>query len=920
MKKYLFYPCLFLLAAVAACQENDLSILSINDERDVLLFSNLGGQEVIKINTNIVWKATVEGNESWCTATKLNKTELAVVVEQNILLEERETKIILDASEAALAKVVPPVELIVRQASATSGIVLAADTCRLLAIGGLTRVGVLASVEYEITTGAPWITYREKEGNEELFDVDENLDKAPRSTTILFQAKGDGGSKSLAVVQAGRDSVYIPGDPGLLVTDTKLKIKSSVASEAHAGEGVELSHDGNYTTIYHSRWGEETSYPVSLTYTLDEADRLDYMIYYPRQEGSNGNFKTLKVHARSTGNSVFTLLGEYDFGGASTPSRIVFSTPVTSPAEVKIEVLSGVGNNVKGFVSCAEMEFYKRTANTYEFFDLFTDKTCSELKPGVTINQVREIPEPFIRGMAASILNGDYPLADRVREYPAYPVTGDIAAANKSKNYGLLDNATGISINLNEEVVVFAGELRGRDVYLRVMDFNDGYTGLSYQLFEGMNKIKVANKGLAYIMYHVKDDAIYSTTAPPVKIHVASGQVNGLFDISRHGKDDWQPLLARTVNQHVDVLGRKVHLLFPVARYRAHCPDIVPLLEAYDRITELEQEFTGLIKYKRVPPNRVMLLVSYNPSTYMSATDYRTNYHDNTLEELMNVGLLTTTSIWGPAHEIGHVHQTGPTLSWVGLGEVSNNIYSLYVQTSFGNASRISTKGSNSETDYRRGFNEIVVPAIPHGRLGAISTDPYFQKLVPFWQVHLYAVILGKDDLYKDLHEKARTGTDKNYSTQAGEIQLDFARNVCDYLQTDLTAFFEAWGFVREIDEVVGDYASARMTITATQVANWKNEIASRSYAANKAPGGLVYLTDNTVDVIKYRRDIVKGSVSRNGNTVTTTNWQNVMAFEVYNNGVLAWVSPDYSFTHPSLAGTVTIKAVAWDGTRVNVE
>lgn len=42
---------------------------------------------------------------------------------------------------------------------------------------------------------------------------------------------------------------------------------------------------------------------------------------------------------------------------------------------------------------------------------------------------------------------------------------------------------------------------------------------------------------------------------------------------------------------------------------------------------------------------------------------------------------------WGFNHEVGHVHQLRPYLNWGGLGEVSNNIVTLYVTTHLGNKS-----------------------------------------------------------------------------------------------------------------------------------------------------------------------------------------------------------------------------------------
>jgi hypothetical protein len=54
-------------------------------------------------------------------------------------------------------------------------------------------------------------------------------------------------------------------------------------------------------------------------------------------------------------------------------------------------------------------------------------------------------------------------------------------------------------------------------------------------LSEGANKITARNKGLMYILYHTPD----YETAQPVKIHIASGQVNGYFDVAKHQASDF---------------------------------------------------------------------------------------------------------------------------------------------------------------------------------------------------------------------------------------------------------------------------------------------------------------------------------------------------------------------------------------------
>ena len=55
------------------------------------------------------------------------------------------------------------------------------------------------------------------------------------------------------------------------------------------------------------------------------------------------------------------------------------------------------------------------------------------------------------------------------------------------------------------------------------------------------------------------------------------------------------------------------------------------------------------------------------------------------------------TRCWGPAHEVGHCNQTRPGLKWSGLTEVSNNIMSLFIQTSFGRPCKLLVDGCTVE-------------------------------------------------------------------------------------------------------------------------------------------------------------------------------------------------------------------------------
>ncbi len=83
---------------------------------------------------------------------------------------------------------------------------------------------------------------------------------------------------------------------------------------------------------------------------------------------------------------------------------------------------------------------------------------------------------------------------------------------------------------------------------------------LFIRFLRGVNKLKVRNKGLIYLFYHTPD---WQTAPPQVKIHFATGKVNGYFDSQKHQASDWPRLLSAAVDDYFDLLGEHAHLTFP---------------------------------------------------------------------------------------------------------------------------------------------------------------------------------------------------------------------------------------------------------------------------------------------------------------------------------------------------------------------
>ena len=62
-------------------------------------------------------------------------------------------------------------------------------------------------------------------------------------------------------------------------------------------------------------------------------------------------------------------------------------------------VKSGSGDG-QGFASCAEMEFFAKNPVNFDYSTLFTDASCSELKTGITEDDIAQCEYPFFKNIA----------------------------------------------------------------------------------------------------------------------------------------------------------------------------------------------------------------------------------------------------------------------------------------------------------------------------------------------------------------------------------------------------------------------------------------------------------------------------------------------------------------------------------------
>ncbi len=306
--------------------------------------------------------------------------------------------------------------------------------------------------------------------------------------------------------------------------------------------------------------------------------------------------------------------------------------------------------------------------------------------------------------------------------------------------------------------------------------------------------------------------------------------MNGYFDIARHADKDWKALIDNAVYPVIDAKGRHIQIAYPAADCKKFAYERgVELISNYDSLVRRQHRIMGLEKYKSIPQNKILSRVNYNYYMFRDGDGvaYMGTNPGNAMPLVVDPSrVIKGDPCWGFSHEVGHVHQTRPHFNWGGLGEVSNNLFSLYNTTSFGNRSRIS-----EQNNYESARKEII-----EKRISYLQDKDVFNRLVPFWQLQLYfSGVGGNPDFYPDLFEAFRKQGNKTNEGRGGwgsrgtnpaEYQLNFVKTACEVSKTDLTEFFDQYGFFYVGEFAFEDYGNYQYKMTKEMANDCKAAIA----------------------------------------------------------------------------------------------
>ena len=729
--------------------------------------------------------------------------------------------------------------------------------------------------------------------------------------------------------------------------DIQVKPYAGKASEEETDpdRSIEHSFDDKFIADggvpYHSKWGQSADFPVILEYYFEGNTDIDYFIYHTNS--GNGTFGKFDVYTQTKENTEYVHQGSYDFNMRNSPSIASLKTPVKA-TKVKFEVHSGKN----GYVSCDEMQFFKKNKkNTLEeqLLTVFTDITCSEIKPDVTQEQIEALPEFFIQ--TASALKDDsynkWEKEFRIREYCPYSSADEWADKLMTRKYGDLDNPTGIYVNEGDEVVVLVGDTHGQSISIQNIgeETSKGYAQTSvngdiYPLKEGVNKLTAKQTGMLFVMYNTN---IQNPDAQPIKIHIplGGGKVCGFFSLKEHQTNEkYKELLDKADYKYFCVIGNAIILYFHHKQLKVAVPyDILSAIELWDNMIQWQQELMGIEDVHPKQMNNHIFAISPEGG-YMWASEGRIGFVYTVLGDILRKSyLMASRNSWGPAHEIGHVHQGA--INWASTTESSNNLLSNYTIYKFGqNCSRGTELAVPEYAANVKKATLVFRRCVENKAWCDFGTD--YQGEDPEmharmnWQLWNYYHRCGYNpQFFPTLFKLMR---ENRVSTQdPGENQMMYARMACRAANENLTDFFERWGFFVPISMKVNQYGTYNYIVTDAMIKETKEFM--KQFPAPKhafyyledrkkgdpgldtTPPDVGYFTQFAEDM-KITKQI---TYTISGHQVNVQNGEQAVAFEIKENDNLKYFGTSFQFEVPNTISPDRVKlyAVQADGVRIEM-
>ncbi len=656
-------------------------------------------------------------------------------------------------------------------------------------------------------------------------------------------------------------------------------------------------------------------------------------------------------------------------------------------------------------VNETDLQNLKNTLNadyTTQLATYFTDAACTTLKSNyasMTDANLRSAMSALptdLQDMAVSVKNNTwnsskgttwntYEKDFRIHSYDIFSNSDLWDDITKTGPFAHLFHPTGIQASAGEIIYLFVGsDVADSDASLEAECVAGvDRKGAAYTLHQGYNVIYVPFDCEIFVSYLLNNTNKSCNDYPDITVHIEGGTCNGCFDMRGHNhtNSDWEWLKTNMFSgEYLHVKGNSTMLnCYRERVVSTSTQDVEGIMNVFDFVFDTEQSLSGCDQWKETGRYKMMTnnydVTSGNPHWSTGAHGYAQpgiwyngifNY-----DNLKNVGT-DGGQIWVIEHELGHGHQGPINLS--GQTESSNNSLAQCVNFLTTNSARgkqiftttRSSRGDGVKAMVSRFNQDGGYSWIDYGGMRTQSgsyNDVWISNKLIF-QLWLYFDYMGNyqptggntgfsfmTELYNRMRANGivKSGS-KTSPSPATSDWLKLAKYASEITETDLSEFFEAWGFWKlapsvsnENDETTnqiwffGDYSNTYVQTSQTQVDGIKNAM----QAYTKKAGNIMFLEDrgtgsslptysgaaaSTFGNVGYyetfdEKVTLDYTATVSGTTVTMSGGTGAVGFKVYDgDGNLVAISNTNSFTVTSAVatginnGTYTVKVAQGDG------
>lgn len=741
--------------------------------RDTVVFNVGGGQKSVEILTNQEWwEYTDNDNGSWYSVKDFHDADgyemLTISTDSCTELATQEATLTINAGDKYSTK------LHIIQLGNDPHIYIGYDSITIDKDTAVFELNYVSNVKFEIENTAPWITVKQTKSLEEnslQLYIQKNETAAERQGEIIFKQTDGDYTQKLHITQLAELSDYKPFDPESIKGNKLIPVLSGKASTVGEGYDIAAAFDGDTATYFQTGW-EEKPNSLELNFTVDlGTDLLNYIVYYPSRLAADQAIKIAQVKYRKKGEENFTNM-TMAMLDQNKPTMITPAAPIAEVEEVKFSVMQSYAEaGLTAYAaSCAEVEFY---TNSVLYEQIFTDITCSELLPTVSMKEILNIDDMFYRNIAKHLYNGTYQV-ERIVDVEAIQQDRKVAKINKASLY---EYATGIHVDAGEEVVVFCGET-AQAPSLMVLNSSKK---TAYPLIEGVNKLAITTSGKVYV-----------NNPSDVKIHIAGGNTQGILAL-----EDLSSLVAPEDDDTnvVDVYGNNTHLIMPTLFAKAEAEQLPVFNENMTKIIDAAKVFYGVKEGEYQSKSRLGFYLDEESDSLETLV----NLNKKEFDAVCQTDGSYNEIIFSVLEKVGSAYEPYLNKLW-GVEGTSSKLFALAYFYENNDLSIVKDKDY-----YAQAVQDIIVSNRKYN-----DAESDWSKVVPLWQMyHIMKNAYSISDYYAQLCalEKAKSSAG-NYTTDL----LNFTNQVSGENFND---FFFKWN--------MGGKASAEPAIAGLAYYNEDN-------------------------------------------------------------------------------------------------